>query len=343
MADRIESLDTLKGLSLLFVVYIHANLLFIDTSGLGYVIEFAVANTSRIAVPLFFLISGYLYSKKLDERNEFSYTKSYLKKLAYYYLIGSVVYFFMQIGYMGLNQFFDLNIVSQTVELNIWGLEGLSQFLYFGKAVAFHLWFLTALFYSILLIYVFNEKDRIRELFFASVFLHFIGILSNAYGLLQFIPVPETDMLFFGLFMTTAGFVAERKNLAKRSERFYLALSVLFGFIHLMERVVINWIRDVSPYFWSDYSLFTAPLTISLLLYGLTNQELGKNSVFNRYGRYTIWGYIMHVIALGIFVGLTVIIQNTLGISMTNSNIWVFSITLISYFAMMETILYFKK
>lgn len=343
MADRIESLDTLKGLSLLFVVYIHANLLFVDSSGLGYVIEFAMANTSRIAVPLFFLIAGYLYSKKLDEKNGLSYTKGYLKRISYYYVIGSVVYLFVKLGYSGISQLFDLNIVSQTIELNIWGLEGIFQFFYIGKAFAFHLWFLTALFYSVLLIYFFKKRDRIEELFLASIILHLIGILSNAYGILQFVPIPKTDMLFFGLFMTTAGFLVEEKSLATHSKDFYLTLTGIFGSLHLIERVAINWMRDVSPYFWNDYSLFTALFAISIFMYGLKNQKLGKNTFFNRYGPYTIWGYIIHVIALGLFVGITALIENILNISMMNSNIWVFSVTLVSYIAMMETILYFKK
>lgn len=337
MSERIESLDTLKGFALLCVVYIHAKSAFVGISGAGEYLGFVLVNTARIAVPVFFLTAGYLYSVKLRERDRRGYTRSYLKKIIRYYILGSLIYLLLQAGVMLGNQFLGLSLVSSILELNLWGLEGVFQFLYVGRAVAQHLWFLTALFYSLLIIYLFENRDMTGKLLLISAGFHLLGVLHKGYGFLEFLPVPKNNMLFFGLFLTAAGLMIERREISSlKSRRFFLGLTGMFGVLHLGERVLITQTLEVSPYFWADYSLFTAPLAISVMLYGLCHQNLGENSFFNRYGSDTIWGYILHPAVLGLYIGVTVLIERVLGVSLMGSVQWVLTATILTYFTTME-------
>ena len=63
---RIHSLDTLKGIALFFVVYIHARS-FLSTWTVMENFNFLLANLSRFAVPAFFMTSGFLLALKLGE------------------------------------------------------------------------------------------------------------------------------------------------------------------------------------------------------------------------------------------------------------------------------------
>ena len=77
---RIYSIDTLKCIAAFLVVFIHAPL--------ENVLKDYVMVITRIAVPIFFLISGFLYENKLNDKNKkISSIKKLLKILLFTYLI----------------------------------------------------------------------------------------------------------------------------------------------------------------------------------------------------------------------------------------------------------------
>ena len=165
----------------------------------------------RFAVPVFFLTSGYLFSIKIENREGFSYAAKYFKRLIKYYLIGSGLFLFFTLIAIAFNGFIGLDIISSLVEVSLLGLHGLINFFYLGKSVVLHLWFLTALAISVELVYVSHLYRRTLELFTAGLGLHLFAVLSNAYNFLDIISVPKQDALFFGLVLTSAGFVLRKK------------------------------------------------------------------------------------------------------------------------------------
>lgn len=344
MAERIESLNTLKGLALFFVVYIHARGFFIGKSSQAEILGFLTHSTARFAVPVFFLISGYLFHIKINEKDSGkSYTEKYLKGIGKYYVIGSLIYFSIQSGVILFNQWAGLGLIQKVVSLNLLGVAGLLDFLYFGKAVSNHLWFLPALFFSVLIVYAFHRKERLRELLILSAGLHLFGILANAYKVIDLMPVPKNDALFFGLFLTTVGFhigkIDRERGLKDRDSFLFLSAAFVTGLIHLGERILITAeVETLQPYFYGDYSLFTGFFAISIFLYALSKPDLGKNTVFNRYGEHTLWGYILHIMTIGLFVGLTILLESYTALNILGSFLWSITVAILSYFTTMELI-----
>lgn len=324
--ERIDSLDSLKGLSIIFVIYIHSQP-FMSTESYIEAFRYIISNFSRIAVPSFFLVSGFLLSLKLKERGK-NYKKEELKKIAKYYIVASLLYLPFILIYKHLKSTTNLINFSRNLSGDLIGIEGLINIFYIGKGAGDFLWFFTALFFSIALIHLFYRHNKLKEMFIFSAILHLTAILSNAYQLMSFLPIPIEDALFFGLFFTTTGFYIGKKNIKEQfTSKQYLALFIIFSALHLAERLLITIFApalDVyywEPYFWGPYSLFTAPMTISLFLYILTKPKLGKNSRIQKYGKHSLLGYLIHPAIIGIFVLLSIGLEQQ-GFIILNTIVW---------------------
>jgi len=195
----------LKGVGILFIIFIHARGAFIGNGIFQNTLDFILLNTGRFAVPIFFLISGYLFGIKIEESKEFSYTVKYFKKLLKCYLIGSGLFLSFTLLAIFLNSFLGLGIVSSIIELNLTGIEGLFNFLYLGKSIAPHLWFLTALIISIGIIYISQTYGKTFEVFLAGFLLHLFAILTNTYNVIQVFPVPQHDAVFLVYYLLQLG------------------------------------------------------------------------------------------------------------------------------------------
>ncbi|MFB6241582.1 MAG: acyltransferase family protein [Candidatus Nanosalina sp.] len=345
MADRIESLDTLKGFALLFVFYIHAALSYFGAESiLEETLGFIFITFSRLAVPLFFLTSGYLLKMKLElqesQKRERSYTRKFAEKIGKYYLIGSGIFLFLQLAALQINSYLELEIVVKFITLNLGWPEVLYSALYTGKFGAEHLWFLLALFYSVITVYLFYRYDRFEELLGGALLLHAVGILSRAYGVLDQIPVPRDDFLFFGLAFTALGFYVRKKKLEDfRSGRFFLGAAVFVNLLHLAERAMLSVLGGYEPYFWANYSFLTAPAALTVFLYFLNWPDLGENWRINRYGRNTLWIYILHPAVLGVVMGIGALLSQRLGFTLMESLVWTVFATLTAYYLGSELVL----
>jgi surface polysaccharide O-acyltransferase-like enzyme len=330
--ERIDSLDTLKGLAILFVVYIHSKPFF-STGTFTEPVNFVLANASRFAVPAFFLTSGFLLSRKVSESEEggVSFVKRQLEKIGSYYIFASAAYLLLISFILYFNRYLQLEVVSNWLNLSLLGLHGLFELLYIGKAIAPFLWFFTALFYSIMIVYFFNRKFDVRYLVVASAVLHVVAILSNTFLVFEGLPVPTEDAIFFGLLFTSTGFwIGKEKIYDQRTGKAFLGLTSVFFVLHLAERAFISatvpaWeVYFWDSYYWGPYSFFTAPMAVSLFLYFLKRPELGKGSRLNFYGKYTLTGYLIHPVVIGTLVGLGNGVSSLTGISVNGTTAWEF-------------------
>jgi surface polysaccharide O-acyltransferase-like enzyme len=348
VTERIYSLDTLKGISLLLVFFIHARFKYLGGPALVEAVSFTLLTVSRLAVPLFFLTSGYLLRMKLESleiSKQQEYVKKFLKKVASGYIIGTVVFTILKISSAYSNRLLDLEIIDRTININFSAQEIIFELFYAGKLGGGHLWFLPALFYSIVLIYIAYRFDRLKQLLAVSLVLHSVGILSRSYLIMDYIPVPRNDALFFGLAFTCIGFYVNKKESWISEEvSGLLKLAIFINVIHLFERAALSVFYTAhEPYFWGSYSFLTAPAAISVFLYFLKRKELGKNSRFNRYGKNTLWIYITHPIPIGILIGAVAAVDQILGTGMMNGIIAAIAVTVISYFGYSELILTYNK
>lgn len=341
--ERIDSLDTLKGLALFAVVIIHIRGSFLTSQGLeDGLFDLTIFSVSRFGVPMFFLISGFLLKKKFKERDENRYTKKYLKKLLSYYLLASGLYLILQSALIVIEANTGITF-PRDISMGISLFEGIYDVLYTGTAVRGSLWFFPALAISAGLIYFSEKLGRFNTLLGLSIGLHLLGILSNTYAIID-IPIPPRDAIFFGLVYTSIGFKLGGMRVKKISSYStkLIAASVVFLLANVVENFVLMNSTGTS-FIFQDYSLFTLPFAVSLFLLGLTNPEVGNNTRINLYGKYTLLGYIFHQIGGGILTGLTIGIGSLIDMQLLTNSIWNLGLTLLTYVLTMETVIYYRK
>lgn len=144
-------LDVAKFICALLVIVIHTRP-FCDISD---ILDFYVSDViARIAVPLFFAISGYLFFGNLNYQNgkikkcteNRKKLLAYLKKNLIIYLDCSIVYFIFQLP--------------QWYQMGWWGKVLIKDYLvaFFFKGTYYHLWYLIAVIYAFPLLYLLRSR-----------------------------------------------------------------------------------------------------------------------------------------------------------------------------------------
>lgn len=301
MVRRIYSFDTIRSIAIVFIVIIHTDPF--RTVGLtGNAINFTIDTIARFAVPLFFLIAGYLFSMNIRRKTS-GYARAYLKRVAAAYIFGVVLLLPIRLLLRSGRAMLGNDPVEPQLISEIFYLFNPTSFLYYGDSVGSHLWFLPALGYSILLIYLAQRNGQIFYLLIAATVFHGIGIAAGAYSVVTGFSFPVRDALFFSLFYTTTGYWLERQSdtLQAINSHRILSLVAVFGLFHLVERFFIGYILGSASgplsksVYVADYSILTPFFAISLFLFALSTPTLGEGTCLRRLGVLTIGIYILHV------------------------------------------------
>ena len=157
--SRADNIDVLKCICAFLIVCIHIS--FPGTAG-----EYFTTLT-RIAVPLFFMITGFFYTRTLERRRQ----KAQIKKVIILIVEGNLVYFIWNVllGLLrGNAQQFLKTIFSRTSILNF--------LLFKNDDIAPHLWYLNALSY-VLFIVVLADRIGSRKAFYYLIPVLLIGDL----------------------------------------------------------------------------------------------------------------------------------------------------------------------
>lgn len=175
-----KSLDFAKFICAILIIIIHTA----PFSSYSKALSFGFRNIiCVIAVPFFFLTSGFLAFKKigsLDPEKRDKYVFNYLKRLAIMYLIWSAVYFvFVVIKW--IRKGFSIYSV----------LEYVKDFFFEGSYQT--IWFLPALFSAVLIVYLLHKKLSYKAIFIISCFIYVFTLGgSSYYGLVTKIPFAES-------------------------------------------------------------------------------------------------------------------------------------------------------
>ena len=166
---RFMSIDMLKCIAAFLVVVIHFtdNSMPIDLA--GWVSHFSIAE-SRIAVPLFFMITGFFYGN-MKRRGRL---KSQLKKLTIMALGSTILYILYNLALSYFSGSFNVH------EAGIFGWQTLAYLLIFNLTPgAGHLWFFYSMIYALVIIAYFDKINQQRLLQKLSVAFFLILLASN--------------------------------------------------------------------------------------------------------------------------------------------------------------------
>lgn len=272
----IPSLDVAKFVCAIVVVMMHTSPL----DDINKDFQYAFFNSiARLAVPLFFVISGYLcFRKTTCENFDFAVPKSYVLKTLKLYILWTIIYilqFFYQSVYI-CEKGYVYGVVS-----------AIDAFLFTGYR---QLWFLRALAVAVLLIGLALKKQfKIRTIMLIGFILYLLGQLGQGYFFiikpLEDVPIVwSTLQLAQGVIQTTRNGIFEGV--------IYVSIGMLFAY----KKIVFKYVYAVvgfcismllfclemfviiqhELYYQRDYSIFLLP-TVFFLFYLITHFEMKQS------------------------------------------------------------------
>ncbi|MCG7497251.1 acyltransferase [Vibrio sp. Of7-15] len=283
--SRVHSLDSLKLLAIAAVFVIHYGI-FYYYQGVEFNRFYLSFNIiSRFAVPVFFIIAGFLFHQRIKQKTIFGYTVNYLTKLLMMYVVWSLIYY----AVFGL-------VMGQ------WRPIELSLTLYYGTVGSEILWFLPALIYAIVALAIAVHINKTSWLFVIAALLHSIGLANQSYQPLlpesaQFPSIYARDAAFFALFYVTLGYqLLHQKWLDKllnisRNSFVWLAIAIVAGALMTAEGLYL--ILDLEGPI-GEYYLFTPLLTVALFMVAITKKNSNQPTFFSKLGSHSGEIYLNH-------------------------------------------------
>lgn len=271
---RKESFDTLKFFLAFFVVIIHTG--FTGWIGLG-------SNAiSRIAVPLFFMITGYYLPTMTEEK-----FKKHFHKVIYLTVISTLFYSLFSYA-QSITGESSYNWFTQT-----FNMKNICFWLFFNfTPVGGHLWYFYALLYVLIIIYI-GRKIKRMSLLYKLLPLLFLG----NYILSYFFNITYRNFLFTGLPYVLLG------CLFRNNEKLIKAYNInsktlilsLFAFCLGLGLEILFYKNTNTPII-RDHFLFTLPMVICVFILALKHPHWGANSLLPIIGKkYSAHIYIMHI------------------------------------------------
>lgn len=271
---RNYSLDTLKFVCAIFVIFIHTP----QPEVFGNYITPLI----RCAVPIFFMISGYFTYGKKDIKH------TIYKRITQLLTIFVIVFLF----YFSLS--FIANGASSLEHLSI--LFSYNFILLNSVPYSMHLWYIVAYIYVLLIILLVNRFNLYKWLFFITPILLLTALTIGKYS--EFIlghsfPTNYTrNFLFTGLPFFTLGMIIKK---AERLPNIYIA-GVSCAVFYILGFIEVLHVKNLGDFYAS-----TIFLSLSIFILFLNIKHV-KDNIFSKVGREdSLYIYLMHFfIATGV-------------------------------------------
>lgn len=287
---RLSNIDKLKAVCAFLVVCIHAPFN-------GEYEQYFVVLT-RIAVPIFFMLSGFFYNRAVASRQ--------IKKLLLLLVSANTIYLVWKLG-----------IAIAKDELSLWigktfTIKNIAKFLILNdNPIQSHLWYLGAALYVTFIITVMSRflgDDKCKTLLYIVTPILLIGdLVLGKYSLLIFhreLPyIIVRNWLFVGIPYFTIGIWIQDhiKHILRLRYWMLVAIIMIASLTTILEKylLVLN-NADAAR----DHYLSTTILAISVFLLFLLYVNTEDNCI-SRIGRNdSTWVYILHPIVIPLFDAL---------------------------------------
>lgn len=275
---RNNSLDILKFICALLVILLHT------PQPKGF--EFYIDPLQRCAVPIFFMISGYFTFKRENLNKVLQKRLVIILKIICWstliYLINDIIHTkSLNIIYVIISNYKNL-------------------FLYNCTVVSYHLWYLHAYLYVLIIFWIVNKYNLYKLLLYATPILFIAGVyLGKYHGLINGIDMPiqcSRNFLFTGLPYFTLGFLI-RKNETHINRHICKNIAI----VGLILFLVIGSIEEIAFDLYDNTGdLYISTIFISATLFILfLNINCKEDNFISRIGREDcLYIYILHVIIL---------------------------------------------
>lgn len=257
-------LDLTKFIAAILIIVLHTN----PFSSYSNILNFGLRNiVTIVAVPFFFITSGFLFCTKLNSLNEEKsvYFKNYIKRLGIMYLFWSGVYFvFVVIDW--------INNGVTTIDV----LQYVKRFFFEGSYST--IWFLPALITAVTIVYLLRKKLSYEQIFLLAVPFYVIACFgSSYYGLsvkipfvsdfynayFSFFDTIKNGVLFGWIYVALGGVFSERAVNPKPCK--YLFLTGVFFILMAGETVVQTYLKWATN--GVDTKFMLLPLSVFLFCF----------------------------------------------------------------------------
>ena len=324
-SQRYNNLDLLKFICCFLVICIHIPFP-------GEVGRYIVA-IARVAVPLFFMITGFFYSNTILHKNE----NKQLKKILKLVIISNALYFAWNLAISILN---GTGIVSYIKSAFTW--KALIDFVLLDVSpFSGHLWYLGALLLVLLIAKVFRKSNLEHYVFPIIPVLLAVDLVFGKYSLCiwgrEFPVELLRNWLFVGLPYFLLGVLIKKKEAVIRSffrgkQQWLLVVTILFILTTMLERYSLV---ELSLNSTRDHYLSSTFLAVSLFILCISSSDIDPNNLFANLGRHeSTMIYIIHPAIITVVAIVEKYIGLQWGISVINPFL-VFGISLL--FAMLHS------
>ncbi|MBK1810470.1 acyltransferase family protein [Clostridium sp. YIM B02505] len=276
-----DSVNIMRMVCAILVIVIHTSAFY----SLGKVPGAIFSNViARIAVPFFFITTGYFFYEKYNREG---YVKSYIKRILIYYLGFSVAYTVFVFNYIKQR--------NNTIEIAI------KNILFNGVSGA--LWYLPALMLSILVVTLLLKKNWIKALVILSILAYVLGLLGDSYnGFITGTPLESIvnaynsifvytrNGICFGVPFITLGILINKYKLNDRIKKAGMWVG-LFSIVFALEAYYLitnNIPRDNNMY-------ISLVVLVPFLFIGLLNhKKMISQRKSKLYRDMSLWIYCIH-------------------------------------------------
>lgn len=287
--EKIQSIELGRVVAIIAIVAMHGQpflsyWLSDGTPWFGYIFNQA----TRFAVPLFFLISGYLIAPKLDA-NPIATLKAYSAPLLRIFVVWSVICLVMP---------FNLNVVMEQGYLA--DRMGYWQFLLSTplntllEGGLVHLWFIPALVLAAAIAAGLAHISQSQWLIPLALLLYVYGVLAGSYqGVTDlWSPFFTRNGPFFSTLLFALGIVIRRQQWRVSSAQ-ALTMAALGMLIHFAEAYGLSFYDQ--PFNTNDFLFGTALWGTGCFLWLLTKPSLGQGHWLTGLARYVLPVYVAHL------------------------------------------------
>lgn len=315
MRNNLLWIDNLRVISIIFVVLLHVSsygVVNFDVHLDDWMISNIFDSISRWAVPVFFMISGFL----LLDINKDDTLSEFYKKRVFKIVLPLIIWtiFFM------IFQF--IKLMYKDMSFNFY--DNVIYPLYLGEPY-YHLWFI----YTIIVLYLitpfvkyFLNKSKVKHVFSITIILLLLSILYNLQNYTKsFFLIESLKYLPYFLLGYLYRFVPEKKSL------FYLAC--LFFLVSLFVTIYFTYILhienfDFKLYFYTYLSITTVPMSISIFYIFL---YIKPNFIKEKYSKLVLGVYLVHPI----FIDFLFLIKLDIGILAAYISIPIFTLVILLF------------
>lgn len=284
--SRADTIDILKATCAFLIVCIHVPFP-------GRVGAYFTALT-RVAVPVFFMITGYFYSDTVARHKE----KQQIKKILCLAVEANILFFVWNVI---LNILRKESIISYTQ--SIFTGKSILKFLVMNESpLAGHLWYLGAILYVLVIVLLVDKLNCRKLLYYLTPVLLIADLAFGKYSLLifhrEFPYILVRNFLCVGIpYFCIGNLIREKRYSEKWNKKVLQGLIIVFAITSFAERFILV---SAGLNATRDHYLSTTLLAICLFVYTLKSNWHNKGlTVIGR--KYSTWLYVIHPIFITVF------------------------------------------